>query len=116
MLVTLFQFTSHFADAVTITDINNNGILSPGTGPIFLDEVGCSGNETILSNCTHNGVGVHNCRRSEDAGVICPQGVVGFNMHAIMKQLLCSLFVFTVILMKSSVKFPHTCSCSLQQY
>ena len=30
----------------------------------------------------------------------------GFNMHAIMKQLLCSLFVFTVTLMRSSVKFP----------
>ena len=71
-----FNFTACFSDAVAI----NNGIFGPGTGPIFLDEVTCSGDETILSNCTHRGIGVHNCYHSEDAGVICPQGVVGF-MH-----------------------------------
>ena len=73
-----FNFTVCFSDAVAITNENNNGIFSPGTGPIFLDEVTCSGDETILSNCTHRGISVHNCYHSEDAGVICPQGVVGF--------------------------------------
>lgn len=31
----------------------------------------CMGNETRLENCSHNGVGVHNCFHYEDAGVVC---------------------------------------------
>ena len=46
------------------------------TGAIFLDNVDCTGNETILADCTHNEVGVHNCDHREDAGVICSQGFV----------------------------------------
>ena len=42
-----------------------------GTGQIFLDNVGCSGTELYLANCTNNGIGVHNCVHSEDAGITC---------------------------------------------
>ena len=46
-----------------------------GSGNILLDNVGCRGNETRLIDCPNNGIGVHNCRHSEDAGVTCqPQG------------------------------------------
>ena len=42
-----------------------------GTGQIWLDNVHCTGTETRLDQCPHNGIGVHNCRHFEDAGVQC---------------------------------------------
>ncbi|XP_036445314.1 scavenger receptor cysteine-rich type 1 protein M130-like [Colossoma macropomum] len=42
-----------------------------GSDPILLDDVGCSGNESSLSNCSHSGFYTHNCSHGEDAGVIC---------------------------------------------
>ena len=47
--------------------INNETVLH-----FHLDNVHCIGNETALSNCSHNGVGDHDCAvKSEEAGVIC---------------------------------------------
>ncbi len=43
----------------------------PGTGSIILDNVGCSGSERSLFECSHNGEGRHNCNHREDAGVRC---------------------------------------------
>ena len=44
-----------------------------GEGPIFIDDVGCFGNESMILQCVSEDVlGTHNCAHSEDAGVICP--------------------------------------------
>ena len=40
-------------------------------GPILLDDVACVGTESSLFECSHNGIGNHNCLRFEDAGVTC---------------------------------------------
>ncbi|KFP07009.1 Neurotrypsin, partial [Calypte anna] len=42
-----------------------------GKGPIHVDNVKCMGNERSLADCIKQDIGMHNCRHSEDAGVIC---------------------------------------------
>jgi deleted-in-malignant-brain-tumors protein 1 len=45
-----------------------------GVGPIWLDDLACSGSENSLFNCSGNAVGVHNCGHYEDASVKCAAG------------------------------------------
>ena len=48
-----------------------NAHFGRGSGPIWLDNVDCSGKEFALAHCTHAGFGENNCGHGEDASVIC---------------------------------------------
>ena len=45
--------------------------FGPGLAPIHLDDLNCVGTEATLLQCSHAGLGVHNCENLEDAGVLC---------------------------------------------
>ena len=42
-----------------------------GTGPIWLDNVNCNGDEASLFSCRHAGIGNSNCHHNEDVSVRC---------------------------------------------
>ena len=64
----LYSFIFLCISAPTATSFARHG---QGLGPIWLDNVECSGTELSLNFCPHNGEGNHNCGHHEDAGVIC---------------------------------------------
>ena len=49
----------------------SNAFYGRSSGFIYLDNVGCTGTESRLVDCSHDGIGVHNCRHSEDTGIQC---------------------------------------------
>ena len=48
-----------------------NGFFGQGQTAIHLDDLNCDGSERRLADCSHPGVGNHNCAHFEDVGVIC---------------------------------------------
>eukprot|EP00057_Strongylocentrotus_purpuratus_P012434 XP_011666908.1 PREDICTED: deleted in malignant brain tumors 1 protein-like [Strongylocentrotus purpuratus] len=52
-----------------------NATFGEGTGEIILDNVNCTGSESNIAFCQHNGYLSHNCEHRQDAGVTC-DGIV----------------------------------------
>ena len=42
-----------------------------GSGPVWLDDVSCTGNELSLAECSHSDWGYNDCAHSEDVSIIC---------------------------------------------
>ncbi|XP_010213511.1 PREDICTED: deleted in malignant brain tumors 1 protein-like, partial [Tinamus guttatus] len=68
--------------AVVCTALESPGRAQygPGTGPIWLDEVNCTGTEPALRRCPAEPWGRHNCNHHEDASAVC-QGPKQVGLH-----------------------------------
>ena len=53
------------------TSAHGLAFFGQGTGPIYYDDVACTGTEARLADCSHPGIGIENCIHFEDAGVVC---------------------------------------------
>ena len=57
-----------------------NAAFGQGSGPIWLDNLGCLGGENNLKDCDHKGWGVSDyCDHSQDISVYCDRGNSIFN-------------------------------------
>ena len=49
-----------------------------GSTPYMVSKVNCTGSEELLAECSHLGVNVHNCGRSQEAGVRCGKNTLPY--------------------------------------
>ena len=52
-------------------DATGSAHFGAGSGPIWMDDVNCKGNELQLWKCPSQAWGRHNCDHHKDTGVIC---------------------------------------------
>nr|XP_014353710.1 PREDICTED: deleted in malignant brain tumors 1 protein-like [Latimeria chalumnae] len=59
-----------FGHAITATTL---AVFGEGRDPVWLDDMQCRGNESLLWECPLVEWGRHNCKHREDAGVVCSE-------------------------------------------
>ena len=55
------------------SEILKDKSFGPGRGPIWVDQLGCSGTESSLLECSKLPWAKHNCNHTEDAGIRCSE-------------------------------------------
>ena len=85
-------------------------IFGSGAPPqfILLDEVGCSGDENRLVNCSHRGINIHDCLHAEDACVRCPlpPGEKATSYCCLLFIVCCIVCLFVVFSARASSQYP----------
>ena len=67
------KFIVIFLAGATVRFVSTVG---PGTGPILLENVGCTGTESRLFDCPNSGLEVNTCTHADnDVGVTCIPGM-----------------------------------------
>ncbi|XP_055448532.1 galectin-3-binding protein [Psammomys obesus] len=61
--------------------------FGPGTGPVMLDEVQCTGTEASLANCSSLGWMMSRCGHDQDAGVVCSNETRGVHILDLSAEL-----------------------------
>jgi len=59
-----------------------DNIYGEGSGTIWLDLVSCSGLEASLSDCSHEGWGIHECDHHEDVAIECDPSLAATTLPA----------------------------------
>jgi len=57
------------------TNAWSSAYYGQGSGPTWIDDVACSGNESHIYDCRHRGWGNNNCTHSRDASVQCSANI-----------------------------------------
>ena len=76
-----------------------------GTGRIWLDNVYCSGTESMLSECNARSWGSHNCYHTRDAGVVCARK---FKISTACNGTYVRICVYT----RCTYIYIYTCMCT----
>ncbi|XP_065913717.1 scavenger receptor cysteine-rich domain-containing group B protein-like isoform X2 [Dysidea avara] len=56
---------------LSYVSVTTNAYYGQGRRQIWLENLSCTGSESQLFDCTHNGYGSHDCGHHEDAGLVC---------------------------------------------
>ncbi|KAF5916900.1 hypothetical protein HPG69_009558 [Diceros bicornis minor] len=83
-----------------------SSLFGDSSGPIFLDDVQCTGSETNLGRCHHRGFFIHNCGHHEDAGVICSDTTLTSGEEPSSPGMLSAPCSSPGVLIPSAEKFP----------
>ena len=78
-----------------------------GSGRIWLDNLRCTGNETSLADCPHNGWGVHysNCRHNEDVSISCDNSKCRLLSTGISSQIIRHFTTVITVVVSSYIYF-----------
>ncbi|XP_019637391.1 PREDICTED: deleted in malignant brain tumors 1 protein-like [Branchiostoma belcheri] len=67
----------------TALEYRGSAAFGQGSGQIYMDDLGCSGSESSLFDCSYSGWGVHNCGHGEDVGVVCSSSAVSSRIRLV---------------------------------